>query len=163
MTMAKGITAGYAPGGAVIVTDRIAHHFDERVLVCGLTSYGHPLVCEAMVAAIESYRDEGLIDRAAAAGARLRGTFADFARTRPYLGEVRGVGLLWAFEFCVPGTRDPLPSVTMSKVAAALRRHHLHMHKRDNLVYFAPPLVITDTELDDAVAAVGAAFDEALA
>ncbi len=36
------------------------------------------------------------------------------------------------------------------------------MHKRDNLVYFAPPLVITDAELDEATAAVGAAFDEAL-
>ena len=62
----------------------------------------------------------------------------------------------WAFEFCVPGTRDPRSrSVTMAKVAAALRRNHLHMHKRDNLVYFAPPLVITDAELDEAVAAVG--------
>jgi adenosylmethionine-8-amino-7-oxononanoate aminotransferase len=36
------------------------------------------------------------------------------------------------------------------------------MHKRDNLVYFAPPLVITDGELDEAIAAVGTAFDEAI-
>ena len=50
----------------------------------------------------------------------------------------------------------------MAKVAAALRRHHLHMHKRDNLVYLAPPLVISDAELDEAVAAVGRAFDEAM-
>jgi taurine--2-oxoglutarate transaminase len=163
MTMAKGISGGYVPAGAVIVTDRIARHFDERVLVCGLTSYAHPLVCEAIAAAIECYRDERLVERAAAAGARLPGAFRDFARTRPYLGEVRGLGLLWAFEFCVPNSRDPLPSGTMAKVAAALRRHHLHMHKRDNLVYFAPPLVITDTELDEAIAAVGAAFDEAMA
>jgi taurine--2-oxoglutarate transaminase len=163
MTMAKGITAGYAPGGAVIVTGRVAHHFDENVLVCGLTSYAHPLVCEAVVAAIESYRDEGLVQRAAAAEPRLRVAFAEFARKRPYVGEVRGIGLLWAFELCTPGSRNPLPSGTMAKVAAALRRHHLHMHKRDNLVYFAPPLVITDAELDEAVAAVAAAFDEALA
>ena len=163
MTMAKAITGGYAPGGAVIVTERIARHFDERVLVCGLTSYAHPLVCEAIAAAIECYRDERLVERAAAAGERLGAAFADFRRPRPYLGEVRGLGLLWAFELCVPGTREPLPSVTMAKVAATLRRHHLHMHKRDNLVYFAPPLVITDAELDDAVAAVGAAFDEAVA
>ena len=51
----------------------------------------------------------------------------------------------------------------MAKLAAALRRHHLHLHKRDNLVYFAPPLVITDAELDEAVAELGRAFDEALA
>jgi len=163
MTMAKGITGGYVPGGAVIVTEHLARHFDQNVLVCGLTSYAHPLVCEAIVAAVESYRDEGLIDRAAAAGARLRTTFEDFRRRRPYIGEIRGIGLLWAFELCVPGSHDPLPSGTMAKVAASLRRHHLHMHKRDNLVYFAPPLVITDAELDEAVAAVGVAFDEAVA
>src|SRR4051794_1272766 len=163
MTMAKGITGGYVPGGAVIVTDRIAHHFDENVLVCGLTSYAHPLVCEAIVAAIESYRDEGLVARAATAGIRVGAALADFARKRPYIGEIRGVGLLWAFELCTPGSRAPLPSGTMAKVAASLRRNHLHMHKRDNLVYFAPPLVITDAELDEAIAAVGAAFDEALA
>jgi len=163
MTMAKGITGGYVPAGAVIVTERIARHFDQNVLVCGLTSYAHPLVCEAIVAAIESYRDEGLVDRAAAAGARLGTTFEDFRRRRPYIGEIRGLGLLWAFELCVPGSHDPLPSGTMAKVAASLRRHHLHMHKRDNLVYFAPPLVITDAELDEAVAAVGTAFDEAVA
>jgi len=162
LTMAKGITGGYVPGGAVIVTDRIARHFDQNVLVCGLTSYAHPLVCEAIVAAIESYRDEGLVDRAAASGRQLTAKFADFARKRPYIGEIRGLGLLWAFELCAPGSRDPLPSVTMAKVAAALRRNHLHMHKRDNLVYFAPPLVITDAELDEAVTAVGAAFDEAM-
>jgi taurine--2-oxoglutarate transaminase len=127
-----------------------------------LTSYAHPLVCEGVVAAIESYRDEGLVERTAAAGARLRGVLDEFASKRPYVGEVRGIGLLWAFELCAPGTRDPLPSGTMAKVAAALRRHHLHMHKRDNLVYVAPPLVITDAELDEAVAAVGAAFDEAI-
>jgi taurine--2-oxoglutarate transaminase len=163
ITMAKGITGGYVPAGAVVVSERIARHFDQHVLVCGLTSYAHPLVCEGVVAAIESYRDEHLVERAAAAGERLAPIFRDFARARPYLGEVRGLGLLWAFEFCVPNSRDPLPSGTMAKVAAALRRHHLHMHKRDNLVYFAPPLVISDAELDDAVAAVGAAFDEALA
>ena len=162
LTMAKGITGGYVPGGAVIVTDRIARHFDQNVLVCGLTSYAHPLVCEAIVAAIESYRDEGLVDRAAASGRQLTAKFADFARKRPYIGEIRGLGLLWAFELCAPGSRDPLPSVTMAKVAAALRRNHLHMHKRDNLVYFAPPLVITDAELEEAVTAVGAAFDEAM-
>jgi taurine--2-oxoglutarate transaminase len=87
LTMAKGITGGYVPGGAVIVTDRIARHFDQNVLVCGLTNYAHPLVCEAIVAAIESYRDEGLVDRAAASGRQLAAKFADFARKRPYIGK----------------------------------------------------------------------------
>jgi taurine--2-oxoglutarate transaminase len=168
LTMAKGITGGYAPGGAVIVTDRIARHFDDHVLVCGLTSYAHPLVCEAIVAAIETLRDEKLVERAAALGTFLSGRLADFARDRPYVAETRGLGLLWAFELCVPGpggarTKLPLPASVMGKLGASLRKHHLHMHKRDNLLYLAPPLVISEAELDAALAELGRALDEALA
>jgi taurine--2-oxoglutarate transaminase len=163
MTLAKGLTAGHMPGGAVVVTDRIARHFDDHVLVCGLTSYAHPLVCEAIVATIETIRDEKLVERAAALGGRLAGAMADFGRGRPYLGEIRGLGLLWAFELCTPGTKAPVPAPTMSKLAAVLRRRHLHMHKRDNLVYFAPPLVISEPEMLEALAEVGRAFDEVFA
>jgi taurine--2-oxoglutarate transaminase len=168
LTMAKGITGGYVPGGAVIVSERIARHFDDHVLVCGLTSYAHPLVCEAIVATIETLRDERLIERAAALGTFLANRLAEFARDRPYIAETRGLGLLWAFELCVPGpqgerTNAPLPPVAMGKLSATLRKHHLHMHKRDNLLYLAPPLVISEAELDAALAELGRAFEEALA
>ncbi len=154
LTMAKGITGGYVPGGAVIVTERIARHFDDHVLVCGLTSYAHPLVCEAIVAAIETLRDEGLVERAAALGARLGGrSWPTSPATAPTIAEVRGLGLLWAFELCVRRgrTKIPLPPADDGQARGLLARHHLHMHKRDNLVYFAPPLVITEAELDEAL------------
>jgi len=168
LTMAKGITAGYVPGGAVIVTEKIARHFDDHVLVCGLTSYAHPLVCEAIVATIETLREEKLVERAAALGTFLGGRLATFARNRPYIAETRGLGLLWAFELCVPGptgerTKVPLPPTVMGKLSASLRKHHLHMHKRDNLLYLAPPLVISEAELDAALLDLGQALDEALA
>jgi taurine--2-oxoglutarate transaminase len=163
MTMAKGITGGYAPGGAVIVTEKIAKHFDDEVLWCGLTSYAHPLVCAAIVAAIETYRDDGLIERAAKLGRVLESRLKELARTRPQIAEVRGLGLLWAFELCEPGTKTPLPAPALAKLAATLRAHHLHMHKRENLLYLAPPLVISEIELEEAITALGRAFDEAFA
>ena len=163
MTMAKGLTGGYAPGGAVLVTDRIAHFFDDEVLWCGLTSYGHPLVCEAIVAAIESYRDEKLVERAAALGIRLGARLREIASIRPTIAEVRGIGMLWALELCHPGTRDPLGAPEMGRVATALRRHHLHMQRRDNLIYVAPPLVISEVDLEEALAALATALDEAVA
>jgi taurine--2-oxoglutarate transaminase len=170
ITMAKGLTGGYAPGGAVVVNERIARHFDDDVLWCGLTSYAHPLTCAAIVAAIETLRDEKLVERAAALGRRLGPRLADLARGRPCLaaGETRGIGLLWALELCVPDSDDrrakqPLPPVTMAKLAGVLRKRHLHMHKRENLLYLAPPLVIGEGDLDEAVAEVGRALDEALA
>ena len=51
----------------------------------------------------------------------------------------------------------------MGKLSASLRKHHLHMHKRDNLLYLAPPLVISEAELDAALSDLGRALDEALA
>jgi taurine--2-oxoglutarate transaminase len=164
LTVAKGVTGGYAPGGAVIASQRIARHFDDQVLWCGLTSYAHPLVCAAIVAAIESYRDEALIERAAELGAWLGPRLAELARGRPQVAETRGIGLLWAFELCAPGGgRQPLGAPAMARVAAALRARHLHMHRRDNLLYLAPPLVITRDELESALREVAAALDEALA
>jgi taurine--2-oxoglutarate transaminase len=163
MTMAKGITGGYAPGGAVIVNGRLAHHFDDAVLQCGLTTYAHPLVCAAIVAAIETYRDEKLIERAAALGPRLGARLSALASRRPEIAEVRGIGLLWALELCLPGTKTALPAPALAKLAVTLRKHHLHLHKRDNLVYVAPPLVIGEDELDQAVGALGAALEEGLA
>ena len=157
------MTGGYAPGGAVIVTERIARHFDDHVLQCGLTAYAHPLTCAAIVAAIESYRDEGLIARAATLGAWLGPRLADLARTRPFVGDVRGLGLLWALELVVPGTREPLPPDAMARVAAGLKQRHIHLHRRDNLVFVAPPLVATEDDLTPALAALGEALDEARA
>jgi taurine--2-oxoglutarate transaminase len=161
MTMAKAMTGGYAPGGAVIVTDRIAKHFDDNVLLCGLTTYAHPLTCAAIVAAIESYREGDLIARAATLGAWLGPRLTALQTGRPFLGEVRGIGLLWALELVAPGTRDPLDAAAVGRVAAGLRRRHLHLHRRDNLIYVAPPLVATEDDLTEAIGRLGEALDEA--
>jgi taurine--2-oxoglutarate transaminase len=157
------LTAGYAPGGAVLVSERIARHFDQHVLACGLTTYAHPVVCSAIVGAIEAYRDENLPARAAMLGGSLRLQLEAFAGTRPFIGEVRGIGLLWAFELVTPGTRDPMPAPRMAHLATALRARHLHMHKRDNLLYLAPPLVVTEAELEESLVKIGEAMAEAFA
>jgi taurine---2-oxoglutarate transaminase len=161
MTCAKGLTAGYAPGGAVLVNERIARHFDDNVLLCGLTTYGHPLTVAAIVATIEAMRDEDLVARAAARGVRLGERLAALAPGQAIVGEVRGIGLLWALELVVPGTRTPLGAEAMARVAAGLKRRHIHLHKRDNLVYVAPPLVVSEAEIDEFVPLLGAALAEA--
>jgi taurine--2-oxoglutarate transaminase len=161
LTCAKGLTAGYAPGGAALVSERIARHFDDRVLQCGLTAYAHPLTCAAIVAAIEAYRSEGLVDRAARLGptleAQLRAQVGRFAR------QVRGLGLLWAVDLAEPGSDQPASPARMKRLAQELRARHLHVHKRDNLVFVAPPLVISEAELAGGVDTLAAALDAAWA
>jgi taurine---2-oxoglutarate transaminase len=163
MTVAKGLTAGYAPGGAVLVSDRIARHFDDHVLSCGLTAYGHPLTCAAIVAAVESYRDEDLVARAAALGAWLGPRLRERAGSgsASIVGEARGLGLLWALELVQPGTRAPLGAEAVGRVAAGLARRHVHLHRRDNLLYLAPPLVATEADLGEALARLDEALAEA--
>jgi taurine--2-oxoglutarate transaminase len=175
VTCAKGLTAGYAPGGAVIASARVARHFDDHVLSCGLTAYAHPLTCAAIVAALTAYEDEGLIARAARLGEGLRARLEALAAGRPFVREVRGLGLLWAIELGEPASGAHVPvaaaggtTVTspatperMKRVAAELRARRLHMHKRDSILFVAPPLVIGEDELDTGVRAVGEALDAA--
>ena len=163
ITCAKGLTAGYAPGGATLVSRRIAEHFDDHVLSAGLTTYGHPIVCSAIVGALEAYHQEKVVENAARVGEALSPLFGAAVAERAHVGEARGIGLLWALELVVPGTRDPLGAEAMARVAAAIRTRRIHTFKRDNLVYYAPPLNIT---LADAQAALGellAAIDEGVA
>jgi taurine--2-oxoglutarate transaminase len=65
---AKGITAGYLPLGALIVSDKIAAHYDDKPLMLGLTYSAHPVTCAAGVEVLKIYEDEHLIENAAAMG-----------------------------------------------------------------------------------------------
>ncbi len=160
LTCAKGLTGGYAPGGAVVVSESIARHFDDNYLPCGLTAYAHPLTCAAIVAAITAYRDEDLIARAATTGEALAAMLPAFTQQRRYIAEARGVGLLWAFDLREdPEGAQPASAVRMKALAMNLRSRHLHMHKRDNLLFLAPPLMITEADLATGLVALGAALD----
>jgi taurine--2-oxoglutarate transaminase len=163
LTLAKGLTGGYAPGGAVVVNERVARHFEDHVLSCGLTAYAHPLTCAAVVAAIESYRDEGLIERAAKLGVWLGARLGDLRRERAWIGDVRGIGMLWALELTEPGSRQPIDGGYVARVGQAIKRQHLHLHRRDHLLFVAPPLVATEAELVEGVARLASALDEARA
>jgi taurine--2-oxoglutarate transaminase len=155
LTCAKGLTAGYAPGGAVVASGAIARYFDDHVLSCGLTTYAHPLTCAAIAAAITAYRDEGLIERAAALGEVMETELlALSARRSKIVREVRGAGLLWAVEL------DAAAAPGMKRLAAALAARHLHVHKRDTMVFLAPPLVISEAELDAGLDRLEAALAE---
>ena len=68
MSIAKGLTSGYVPLGAVMVSDRVAEHFETNPLVSGLTYNSHAVGCAAALATIAVYEEDGLIENAAQAG-----------------------------------------------------------------------------------------------
>jgi taurine---2-oxoglutarate transaminase len=175
MTVAKGITSGYVPLGATIVSDRVAAYFDDHYLGAGLTYAAHPLACAAGCATLEVYVEEDLAARAAAMGDKLLAGLRELAARHPCVGDVRGVGMLACLELVRDrDTREPLSpqrteaplTVAMSQVRLAVLARRVWPLFRWNLIGFAPPLTLTDEELQEGLAAIDAgleAGDRALA
>lgn len=165
MTIAKGITSGYVPLGAVMVNERVASHFDHHVLGAGLTYSGHPLACGAGLANLQAYREERLIERSAQLGAALGTRLQSLAERCPLVGEVRGKGLFWGIELVrdrsarTPWTpwnqKGPGP---MAALLAEIAAEGVYVYGRWNILLVAPPLVVTEAELEEGVAAIEAAL-----
>ncbi len=166
LTMAKGLTAGYVPLGATIVSEAIGDHFEDHSLMIGGTYSAHTLACAAALACIEVYEEENLIARSAQMGDVLRKGLNDLAAEHKSVGEVRGVGLFQVMELVKNReTRAPLSefnkplSEAMKKLSAHLAANGIFAFVRWNMLFACPPLVITEDQIQDALKA----FNEALA
>ncbi|HJW28393.1 MAG TPA: aminotransferase class III-fold pyridoxal phosphate-dependent enzyme, partial [Saprospiraceae bacterium] len=91
---AKGITSGYIPLGALIVSDKIAEHFNDKPLMIGLTYSAHPVSCAAGVAVLNIYEDDHLIENAAAMGQYIASRMEELKQKHPSIGDFRTTGLL---------------------------------------------------------------------
>jgi taurine--2-oxoglutarate transaminase len=160
MTLAKGISGGAAPLGAVVVSEKLRPWLEEHEFASGLTSCGHPLACAAGVAAIGALRDESLVENAAAMGDVLAAELSTLAGGHPSVGEVRGLGLLWGLELVRDReTREPLvPYAAAGEAAqpmAALNQaamdRGLHLFTHGNIILVAPPLIVGPDELREGV------------
>jgi len=175
MTVAKGITSGYVPLGATIVSDRVGAYFDGHYLGGGLTYSGHPLACAAGCATLQVYVDEDLPARAARLELTLMARLRQMADRHPCVGEVRGIGLMACVELVADRTsREPLtPQRTEAPVTPAMAAARKAISDRRvwplfrwNLIIITPPLTISEEELDEGLAAIDAgltAADQALA
>ncbi|MVT07991.1 aminotransferase class III-fold pyridoxal phosphate-dependent enzyme [Chitinophaga tropicalis] len=164
---AKGITAGYIPLGALIVSDTIARYFDDKVLWLGLTYSAHPVACAAAVEVLKIYEDEHLIENAAAMGVYIEERIEAMKAHHPCIGDFRNTGLLGCIELVKNrDTKEPMAPYNatademsvMNKVAGKLRQLGMYAFIRWNYVFIAPPLSITREEADEGLAMI----DEAL-
>ncbi|MBL4634543.1 MAG: aminotransferase class III-fold pyridoxal phosphate-dependent enzyme [Kofleriaceae bacterium] len=157
ITVAKGLTAGYAPLGAVLVHERVASYFDDAVLYAGLTNYAHPLCCAAALASLKVYEAEDLYTRAATLEPGLLAELEAIARAQPdHASSPRGRGLLAALD--IKG--DPAFWERLGQ-AVAKRRLLLHLSERRGTAIFAPPLIIDKVVLEEGLRAFADALAEA--
>ena len=159
MTLAKGLTGAHLPLGAVVVNENVAKHLEAQMLFTGLTYCGHPLACAAGLAAVRAYENENLIERSRQLGAAMFSELKRVHKQHRVIGDVRGGHGLFAVIELVsdPITREPLapwpqtPPQLTSLVKKALAMG-VSFAVRGNLIILAPPLVIQERELNDALA-----------
>ncbi len=153
ITTAKGLTAGYVPLGAVIVTDKIADFFEDKMLWCGLTYSGHPLACAAGVATLEVYEEDGLIENAAKVGKHLGKRLEAIKAKHPSVGDVRYIGLFSALEI-VKDRKSKEPIDPLTETQKVLRAGGLFTFNFHNVLFVVPPLCITEAQLDEGLAII---------
>jgi taurine--2-oxoglutarate transaminase len=153
VTCAKGLTSGYMPLGAVIVSDAIAKYFETNMLWGGLTYSGHPVSCAAAVANLRIYEEEKIFDNVAERGRYLASRLEAMKEKYSCVGDVRYKGLFSVLELVKDKrTREPLApfngsSPEMVALAGHLKSKHLYAFSRFNMLWVCPPLVINEAEL----------------
>ena len=158
MVVAKGLTAGYVPLGAVVVSKAIAEHFETRPLPLGLTYSGHPVSMAAGVATIEVYKEEKLVQNARAMGVLLKEGLEELQARHISVGDVRSIGLFAVIELVkdkeskeplAPWNAKPHEMGVMAQVPGALRERGMYTFSKWNWIFVVPPLCISETELND--------------
>jgi taurine--2-oxoglutarate transaminase len=158
MVLAKGLTAGYVPMGAVLLRRGLAEVFEKRMLPLGSTYSAHPLACAAAQACLEEYEAKDLVTHARHMGEVLFGRLRELARRHERVGDVRGRGLLACLELVRdPATKSPLvPPNTDSLLPLQIRRRAwdegIHLLARGSLILLAPPLIVQPEHIDEAMA-----------
>ncbi len=159
MTFAKGVTSGYLPLGGVIVGPRVRESFESDphfVLTHGNTYSGHPTCCAAGVENLRIMIAERLPERARESGGRLREGLERLA-AHDAIVDVRGEGLMQAFQLAPPLTAGEMTEALLARGAIGRPLPYA------NSVAFSPPLVISDDEIDELIAAAEAALADVAA
>ncbi|KQT61747.1 MULTISPECIES: aspartate aminotransferase family protein [unclassified Aureimonas] len=168
MTVAKGLTSGYVPMGAVFLSDQvydtIADGAGNAAVGHGTTYSAHPVSAAVGLEVLRLYED-GLLDNGRRAGARLMAGLNGL-RDHPLVGEVRGRGLLAAVELVTDkATKTPLPAAadTSRRIFDRAWNHGLVIRAFGNgIIGYAPPLCCTDEEIDAIVERTRLTLDETL-
>jgi len=153
----KGMSGGYAPLAAVLIAQGVWDAFlgdpDERKeFHHGHTFGGNPVACAAGLAALKQIKERELVANARETGAYLRRRLDRMVERFGFLGEARGAGLLQGVDFAVDKqSREAFPTaVKPGKVVEHLAKERgLLLRTGNDFVAFAPPLIVTRSDVDE--------------
>ena len=159
MAVAKGIASGF-PLGAVCAHQELMSRWEPTVH--GTTFGGNPVSCAASIATIETIKREGMLQNARESGLYLLSRLKELKATHPVVGDARGLGLMTALEFIVPGSdREPNPAAAKAFLNESLSRGMLMYPcgSAGHSVRLAPPLNVTRSQIDEAMKIAGESLD----
>lgn len=157
MPIAKGLSSGYQPIGGVMVGDRVAQVLmNSGDFNHGMTYSGHPVAAAVAAANLKILRDEGIVDRVRDdTGPYLQKKWQEAFADHPHLDDVRGVGFLAAFTWVKDKSRRELfanPGEVGTICRDIFFKNNLIMRAVGDSMVSAPPLVMTQTEIDEMIA-----------
>lgn len=170
IAISKGFGAGYAPLGAMIAHDRLIDPvLDAGGFLHGHTYAGNPLACAAGLAVLEEIEAEGLMDNAARVGKLLKARLGNLMQRYGFIGDVRGEGLLLAFELVADReTMQPLPKElnAHSELVEMAYDEGLIIYSRrtrggidgDHFLV-CPPMIATEGQIDEIIDMLTTALD----
>ena len=168
MTVAKGLTSGYAPMGAVFMREHvyqtIAEGAGDRLIGQGFTYSGHPVSAAVALEVLALY-EGGLFDNGRKMGERLQAGLASLG-DHPLVGDVRGRGMLAAVELVTDkDAKTPLPPQMQPATRLLDRAWDQGLIMRcfpQGIFGYAPPLCCTPAEIDAIVERTRAVLDQTL-
>jgi adenosylmethionine-8-amino-7-oxononanoate aminotransferase len=169
LCLSKGLTGGYLPMSVVVTGEAVYEAFydDFERLTAFLHSHsytGNPLACRAALATLEIFETDDVLAANAERAATLRQALTAAFEDHPHIGDIRQHGLVAAVEMCRHGDRNQ-PFPWQQRLGLDVYRHGLTrgclLRPLGNAMYFMPPYVITDAEIEHAVAVAREGIDRA--
>jgi len=166
MTLAKGLTSGYVPMSACLISEKVWDVLRDGSpeigpFAHGYTYSGHPLAAAAGLANLEIMEREKLFAHAAEVGAYLQSRLRLTCEDHPLVGEVRGLGLIAGVELVADREKKVAFDAELAmggRLSALASEENLLCRPLGNAVAFAPALVISEAEVDEMCARLGRAL-----
>ncbi len=155
MAVAKGIANGFPLGATVASRELMSRWLPGSH---GTTFGGNPIACAAARAVLQVIREENLLENCRKMGTWLLQGLRSFREKYPFIGEVRGLGLMLAMEMIVPGKdKTPNPEAAFSVLDQCLERGLLGYMagQQGQVVRLIPPLCVTADQVDEALRILG--------
>jgi len=168
MCLAKGLSSGYIPLGAVMIGEKMEMAWDKNndfngAIMSGLTYSGHPVACAAGIEALNIVERDNLVENARIQGEYILSKLVPLSEKYPSVGEVRGKGLMLALDFVVnKKTREPIDPMSgfADKISAVARREGVLVRPVGTKIILSPPLVFNQEHCDHLVHALDKALSE---